>query len=174
MEDIVWPYLHKTMKMIYTENDERIFRNATICHICGKDFVGETKHRDHCHLTGRFRGAAHASCYLKYQVSKTIPIVFHNLDYDSHFLIERLANAFSGNLHVIPKNSEHYIAFTKEMYSYHFKESDSGGEGDDDYDDNDDDKRNAFNYRTNLRLKFIDSYKFLQSSLARYFENCMI
>ena len=47
--------------------------------------------RDHCHYTGEYRGAAHSICNLKYNVSKEIPIVFHNgLNYDYHFIIKKL------------------------------------------------------------------------------------
>ena len=34
--------------------------------------------RDHCHYTGKFRGAAHSICNLRYKVPKIIPIVSHN------------------------------------------------------------------------------------------------
>ena len=47
--------------------------------------------RDHCHYTGKFRGAAHSACNLRYKVSKEIPIVFHNGSaYDYHFVIKKI------------------------------------------------------------------------------------
>ena len=55
-------------KMIFTESDEACFNAATECHICG-DELGEVRVRDHCHLTGKFRGAAHESCNVNYQSS---------------------------------------------------------------------------------------------------------
>ena len=75
--------------MIFTEEDKRNYDKATTCHICGKDgFVeGDEKKnkRDHCNLTNRFRGAAHAKCNRNYQIPKFMPVVFHNLsNYDSH------------------------------------------------------------------------------------------
>jgi len=81
--------------MMFTEEDKMSFASATTCHICGSNlckkrggiFIAD-KVRDHCHLTGKYRGAAHAGCNLIYQVPKFIPIFFHNLSvYDSHLFI---------------------------------------------------------------------------------------
>jgi len=63
-------------------------------HICKKPFTQEdgTRVRDHCHLTGRYRGPAHSNCNLNYKESFCIPIVFHNLSgYDPHFIIKDIA-----------------------------------------------------------------------------------
>ena len=50
-------------KMIFTEKDKEIFEKSTFCHICaGK--LEDDRVRDHCHLTGKFRGAAHNKCNL--------------------------------------------------------------------------------------------------------------
>ena len=50
--------------------------------------------RDRCHLSGKFRGAAHEVCNLKYKVPKFFPVVFHNLSgYDSHLFIKTLGNS---------------------------------------------------------------------------------
>ena len=54
------------------------------------------KVKDHCHYTGKFRGAAHSDCNLKYKVPKNIPIVIHNAGYDTHFIINQLAEEFKG------------------------------------------------------------------------------
>lgn len=110
-------------------------------------------------MTGKFRGAAHYRCNIEFQISKTIPIVFHNLNYDSHFIIERLANTFPGKIDIIPKTSEDYISFSKEMCKSIFNTD----EENDLIDKNENDKK----YRDNLRLRFIDSYRFLQCSLAK-------
>ena len=43
------------------------------------------KVRDHCHYTGKFRGAAHSICNLRYKTPKEIPVVLHNgSTYDYH------------------------------------------------------------------------------------------
>ena len=47
--------------MIFTEDDEKLFDEATTCHICDKE-LGEDRVRDHCHITGKFKGAAHNGC----------------------------------------------------------------------------------------------------------------
>ena len=52
-----------------------------ICYICKKEIdKNDKKHkvRDHCHYTGKYRGAAHNICNLRYKIPKEIPIVFHN------------------------------------------------------------------------------------------------
>ena len=77
-------------KMIYTKEDQNHFESATICHLCG-DELGKDRVRDHCHLTGKHRGAAHNDCNLKYQIPKFIPVFFHNLSgYDCHLFIKKL------------------------------------------------------------------------------------
>ena len=46
------------------------------------------KIKDHCHYTGKYRGAAHDICNLRYKTSKEIPVVFHNVStYDYHFIM---------------------------------------------------------------------------------------
>src|SRR5260370_3779474 len=70
-------------------NDEEIIKNksANICHIYKDDFTishnidgfMDFKCKDHCHLTGKYRGAAHQSCNLRFQVPEFIPLFFHNL-----------------------------------------------------------------------------------------------
>ena len=47
----------------------------------------QQKVRDHCHYTGKYRGAAYNICNLRYKVPKEIPVVFHNgSTYDYHFI----------------------------------------------------------------------------------------
>ncbi|XP_065639659.1 uncharacterized protein LOC136072381 [Hydra vulgaris] len=66
--------------------DKNNFDNAKICHICEKD-LNEDRVRDHCHITGKYRGAAHSDCNLQFKIPKFIPVLFHNLSgYDSHLL----------------------------------------------------------------------------------------
>ena len=61
-----------------TKDAKLVYDNSTLCHIC-KEELGEDRMRDHCHLSGKFRGAAHEVCNLKYKVPKFFPVVFHNL-----------------------------------------------------------------------------------------------
>ncbi|EZA48753.1 hypothetical protein X777_13146 [Ooceraea biroi] len=139
--------LSRNVSMVELTRDEREkYNSATHCHICEKPFaLDDTRVRDHCHLTGRYRGPAHANCNLNYKDSYTIPIVFYNLSgYDSHFIIKELATAFEGAIDLLPINKEKYISFTK-----HVNESD--------------DKK----WRNHVQLRFIDSLRFLNSSLDK-------
>ena len=64
-------------RMIFTEADKKKFTAATKCHICEKA-LGDDSVSDHCHLSGKFRGAAHNECNLNYKVPKFFPIILHN------------------------------------------------------------------------------------------------
>ena len=58
--------------MVITEKEEHLFQKSNICWIC-KKFIDndEEKVRDHCHVTGKFRGAAHESCHLNLKLTKS-------------------------------------------------------------------------------------------------------
>ncbi|KAM0726697.1 hypothetical protein ACS0PU_007881 [Formica fusca] len=140
--------LTTNVPMVNLTRDEREkFHSATHCHICEKPFEqDDTRVRDHCHLTGRYRGPAHSNCNLNYKDSFCIPIIFHNLSgYDSHFIIEEIATAFEGSINVLPITKEKYISFTK-----HVK-----------------DTAERSDWRSDIKLRFIDSYKFLSTSLEK-------
>ena len=67
--------------------------------------------RDHCHITGEFRGAAHWSCNINLQLTKKVPVIFHNLrGYDNHLIFCELKN-FDVKISVIPNGLEKYVAF---------------------------------------------------------------
>ena len=77
-------------KMIFGEKQKELFYKETTCWICNGEFDDDVKIRDHCHFTGRYRGAAHNSCNLKYRKPNLTPVVFHNLSgYDSHLFIKK-------------------------------------------------------------------------------------
>ena len=61
-----------------TDKEKESHENQQICHICEKEFSTDNKVRDHCHYTGKYRGAAHNNCNLNYKIPKEIPVVFHN------------------------------------------------------------------------------------------------
>ena len=67
--------------MIQLTNKEiKSYEKQKVCHICKKEFRDDDKNkekvRDHCHYTGKIRGAAHNICNLRYKVPKEITIVF--------------------------------------------------------------------------------------------------
>ena len=64
-------------------------KNATTRYVCECNFsIDNRKVRDHCHVTGNYRGASCDKCILGMRLTKTIPVIFHNLKgYDSHMLL---------------------------------------------------------------------------------------
>ncbi|GFW75952.1 uncharacterized protein TNCV_3247171 [Trichonephila clavipes] len=74
--------------MVFSMTDEENFKSSTLCSICGNPLNGDAV-RDHDHLTGAYRGAAHNRCNLNFKLATYIPVVIHNLrNYDGHFLIQ--------------------------------------------------------------------------------------
>ena len=69
--------------------------------------IKKYKVRDHCHYTGKYRGAAHDICNLRYKIPKEIPVLFHNgSTYDYHFIIKDLAEEFEGEFECLGENTE--------------------------------------------------------------------
>ena len=144
----------KPMRM--TRHDEDRYRKTDLCHICKEVIVegsDNLKVRDHDHLTGRFRGAAHKKCNLKFKEPDFIPVVFHNLSgYDSHLFIKQLGVS-KGDIDCIPNNEEKYISFTKNLQV-------------DTYADEEEEEKRIF-----LKIRFIDSFKFMSSGLDSLVKN---
>ena len=104
--------LEHVVPMSINKNEEQAFQRATHCHICG-DVLDSDRVRDHCHLTGKYRRAAHSDCNLNYKFTNRIPVVLHNLrGYDSHLIMQRLGKLKGVPITCIPNNSEKYISFT--------------------------------------------------------------
>ena len=81
--------------LVMTEDDETHFKVMDKCHICDKEYTdNDVRVRDHCHITGKFRGSAHQECNLKLRIRPEdikIPVIFHNLrGYDSHFIMQQI------------------------------------------------------------------------------------
>ena len=145
-----------------TTENERDFQNSSECHICERRFKPKdlvtldsppgngdnsdimNKVRDHCHITGEYRGAAHRDCNLKWVISPEklkIPVIFHNLKgYDCHFIMQKIGDLIRRdvniNVGVIASNFEKYIGF-----------------------------------RLGNHLTFIDSFSFMSQSLDRLSSN---
>ena len=92
--------------------EEHLFQQSNNCWICKKIIDNEDeKVRDHCHITGKFRGSAHLDCNINFQLTKKMPIIFHNLKgYDSHLIFSEL-HKFNLKVDVIPNGLEKYTAF---------------------------------------------------------------
>ena len=93
------------------EEEEHLFQQRNCCHICEQVINNEDeKVRNYCHVTGKFRVAAHCSCNGNYQSTKKMPVIFHNLrGYDSHLIFSDL-NTFDVKISVIPNGLEKYMA----------------------------------------------------------------
>ena len=98
--------------LVMTEKEEYSFQQSNSCWICKKIIDNEDeKVRDHCHITGKFRGAAHWDCNINFQLTKKIPVIFHNLKgYDSHLIFSEL-HKFNLKINVIPNGLEKYMTF---------------------------------------------------------------
>ena len=145
---------HFNKPLVMTEVDEQTFKTMEGCHICGEKYTDKDVHvRDHCHITGRFRGSAHQECNLKLRIKPEnlkIPVIFHNLrGYDSHFIMQQIGEIANKhgytnkkgekqdlNINAILNNMEKYKAF---MLGNH--------------------------------LTFIDSFQFMSSSLDKLVSN---
>ena len=146
---------YEKTKMIPLTTKEKIYHNKQkICYIRKKEFNNNDKEnykvRDHCHYTGKYRGAAHNICNLRYKVPKEIPIVFHNgSTYDYHFIIKELFKKFKGNFECLCENTEKYITFSVPIKK----------------------KIENKDLEITYKIKLIDSYKFMSSSLSKLVDN---
>ena len=110
------------------------------------------KVKDHCHYTGEYRGAAHNICNLRYRIPKEIPIVFHNgSTYDYHFIIKELVKKSDGNFECLGENTAKYITFSVPIK----KEI----------------KNKKKIIEITYKIKFIDSYRFMSTSLSKLVDN---
>ena len=107
---------------------------------CGNKYTDkDVRVRDHCHITGKFRGSAHQECNLKLRIKPEdlkVPVIFHNLrGYDSHFIMQQIGEiakkyAYTNkkgekqdlDINAIPNSMEKYMAF---MLGKHLKFIDS-------------------------------------------------
>ena len=143
-----------------TPQEQKEFQSAKVCHICEQDLnvdkeTGQIlKVRDHCHFTGEYRGATHNECNLKCRKPLILPVIFHNLqNYDSHPFIKQLSK-ISGDLSCIPSTEEKYISFSKKIKVGEYFSRKMGKL-----------------FPIVFEIRFIDSYKFLQTSLANLVSN---
>ena len=151
-------------RMVSLTTEEKIHYNKQkICYICKKEFNNndttessslerkkQQKVKDHCHYTGKYRGAALNICNLRYKVPKEIPVVFHNdSTYDYHFIIKELVKEFDGNFDCLGENTEKYITFSVPIKK----------------------KIENKDLEITYKIKFIDSSRFMSSSLSKLVDN---
>ena len=124
------------------------------CHICFKPFKeGNRKVRDHCHYSGIYRRVGHSLCNLQYKIPSYIPVVFHNLSgYNAHMFIKELAKCGS-SMGVIAKIKEDYISFSVSVEVNKYI------------------NKNGEERSKEIDLRFIDSLKFMSSSLDSLVNN---
>ena len=154
---------YEKKKIIALTKQEKInYNDQQICYICKKEFdtidtAGPSslerkknyKVRDHCHYTGKYRGAAHNICNLRYKVPKEIPVVFHNgSTYDYQFIIKELVKEFEGNFDCLGENTETCITFSVPLKK----------------------KIENKNLEITYKIKFIDSFR-SSSSLFKLVDN---
>ena len=149
--------------MPLTKEDEENYNNQKACYICKKEFntsdkaesssFERKKHhkvRDHCHYTGKYRGASHNICNLRYKIPKEISIIFHNgSTYDYHFIIKELVKEFEGNFECLGGKTEKYITFSVPIKK----------------------KIENKDIEITYKMKFIDSFRFMATSLSKLVDN---
>ena len=145
--------------MPLTDYEKWGYEMQNYCHICKRKlcydkhnkskYKAYCKVRDHCHYTGEFRGAAHNICNLRHNDQREIPVVLHddsNCGY--HLIIKELAEKFKGNIDCLDENTEKYITFSVPL------------------------KKEIKNKKlVTYKLRFIDSSRFLNTSLASLVNN---
>ena len=115
LENKMAAYFKETKKdIIMKQEDEEDFKNNNICRFCEKEILSD-KIRDHCHLTGKYRGPAHNTCNInvKQKDSNFIPFAFHNFsNYVCHTFFKRLVDLKKDKVKfkIIPKTNEEYIS----------------------------------------------------------------
>ena len=136
-------YIRSTFKPLnMSPRDEAAFNSATTCHLCA-EHLGDERARDHCHVCGDFRGAAHPNCNLSARVSKDVTVLFHNLrKYDGHLIMQQMGTLLKArglNLECVAKEMEDYMAFVVRLTTD----------------------------KVSWRLRFVDSLAFLPASLEK-------
>ena len=146
-----------------TKKKEKKYNKQKVCYICKKRFSTDDsnkkyhKVKDHCHYTGKYRGATYDICNLRYKIPKEIPLVFHNgFTYDYHFIIKELAEEFEGEFECLGENTKKYITFSVPIKKETTKKDKNGN-----------DKITKISYKE----KFIDSCRFMSTSLSNLVSN---
>ena len=104
---------HFNKNLVITAEENEEFQRSNICWICGKLInIGDNKIRDHCHISGKYRGPTHYFRNLNLKITKKLTAIFHNLrGYDSHLIFKEV-NKFDCRISVLPNGLGKYMSFT--------------------------------------------------------------
>ena len=104
---------HFNKELVMTKKGNEDFENSAKCWICENDYIdNDVKVRDHCHITGKYRGSAHRYCNINVKLNRKILVVFHKLkNYDSYLIMQKLGK-FNLKINVIPNVLEKYMSFS--------------------------------------------------------------
>ena len=155
----IYEILKTPKPMVMSDSEKDLYAKTENCYACGTRFGTKRlnektkkkekviKCRDHCHITGKYRGAACDKCNLRMKVPMFVPVLFHNLEgYDAHLFVKSLGLK-EGDIRCIPKTDEKYISFSKNIPMETYT------------DDNGKEKTE------HLEMRFLDSFKFTLKSL---------
>ena len=132
---------HFNKNLIMRKKKNIYFKKVTVIGFVLTD-SDEEKVRDYCHVTDKFRGAAHWNCNINLQLTKKVPVIFHNLrGYDSHLIFCKL-DKFDLKISVVSDGLEKFMAFF--FFFFFFLDKD---------------------------LVFIDGMQFMNSSLDKLVKN---
>ena len=109
-KQIINKHFNKKLKM--TIEDEDNYQNSQDCWIYNQKVINnKDKTRDHCHITGKYRGAVHKKCNLVWRIPRKLPIIFHNLEgYDGHLIFTESKIFKYIDIQVIPKTNGQYMS----------------------------------------------------------------
>ena len=151
----IYEILKTPKPMIMSDSEKDQHAKTENCYACKAKFGTERRNektkkkekvvkcRDHCHITGKYRGAACDKCNLRMRVPMFVPVLFHNLEgYDAHLFVKSLGLE-EGDIRCIPKTDEKYISFSKDVPMDDGKEK-----------------------MICLEMRFLDSYKFTLKPLG--------
>ena len=93
-------------------DDNEDFENSTKCWICDNSYVdGDVKGRDHCHITGKYRGSAHRDFNINVKLNYKISVVFRKLEnYDLHLIMQEIGK-LNLKVNVTANGLEQYMSF---------------------------------------------------------------
>ena len=138
-----------------SEEDVKDFENAKKCYVCGNKFRKKNniiKLRDHCHFSGKYRGAACKDCNFRMRKPKFMPVILHNLQNDDSHLFIKSLGLTEGKIKCIAKTEEKYISFSKELIMSEFE-------------------KDGKIIKIKRELRFTDSFTFMASSLEKLVKN---